>query len=88
MTRWQFHKGATDARAGTVVGAVSDTMAKTAALYAPPLEALAALEELNATFPDRFDVHFFLGLTLENQDRAGEALEHFRRALILNPPAH
>ena len=63
-------------------------LAKTAALYAPPLEALAALAELNAAFPQRFDVHFFLGLALENQDRAGEALEHFRRALALNPPAH
>jgi ribosomal protein S12 methylthiotransferase accessory factor len=63
-------------------------LAKTAALYAPPLEALAALAALNAAFPQRFDVHFFLGLALENQDRAGEALEHFRRALALNPPAH
>jgi ribosomal protein S12 methylthiotransferase accessory factor len=62
-------------------------LAKTAALYAPPQEALTALEELNAAFPHRFDVHFFLGLALENQDRAGEALEHFRQALALNPPA-
>jgi len=63
-------------------------LAKTAALYAPPLEALAALAELNAAFPARFDVHFFLGLALENQDRASDALEHFRRALELNPPTH
>jgi ribosomal protein S12 methylthiotransferase accessory factor len=63
-------------------------LAKTAALYAPPLMALAALEELNADFPDRFDIHFFLGLALENQDRAIDALEHFRRALELDPPAH
>jgi ribosomal protein S12 methylthiotransferase accessory factor len=63
-------------------------LAKTAALYAPPLEALAALAELDAAFPARFDVHFFLGLALENQDRAGEAVEHFRQALELNPPDH
>jgi ribosomal protein S12 methylthiotransferase accessory factor len=63
-------------------------LAKTAALYAPPREALTALEELDAAFPHRFDVHFFLGLALENQDRAGEALEHYRRALALDPPAH
>jgi ribosomal protein S12 methylthiotransferase accessory factor len=63
-------------------------LAKTAALYAPPLEALAALADLNAAFPARFDVHFFLGLALENQDRPGEALGHFRQALELNPPAH
>jgi ribosomal protein S12 methylthiotransferase accessory factor len=63
-------------------------LAKLAALYAPPSEALAALEELNTALPDRFDVHFFLGLALENQDHAGEALGHFRQALMLNPPAH
>ena len=63
-------------------------LAKTAALTPRPLAALTALEELNAAFPDRFDVHFFLGLALENQDRPGEALEHFRRVLALNPPAH
>jgi ribosomal protein S12 methylthiotransferase accessory factor len=63
-------------------------LAKTAALYAPPPAALAALRELNAAFPHRFDVHFFLGLALESQERPGEALEHFRRALALDPPAH
>ncbi|MGB8993139.1 MAG: YcaO-like family protein [Desulfobaccales bacterium] len=63
-------------------------LAKLAALYAPPREALAALARLNAAFPDRFEVHFFTGLALENQDRALEALEHFSRALALNPPAH
>jgi ribosomal protein S12 methylthiotransferase accessory factor len=63
-------------------------LAKVAALYAPPLKALTALNELNAAFPDRFDVHFFLGLALENQERPDEALEHYRQALVLNPPAH
>lgn len=63
-------------------------LAKVAALYAPPPLALAALTGLDAAFPDRFDVHFFLGLILENQDRAAEALEHFRRALELDPPVH
>jgi ribosomal protein S12 methylthiotransferase accessory factor len=63
-------------------------LAKVAALYAPPPDALRALERLNTAFPHRFDVHFFLGLVLEHQDRAGEALEHFRRALALDPPAH
>ncbi len=62
-------------------------LAKVAALYAPPLLALEALNELNAAFPNRFDVHFFLGLALENQDRAAEALPHFRQALELDPPA-
>jgi ribosomal protein S12 methylthiotransferase accessory factor len=63
-------------------------LAKTAALYAPPDAALEALAALNAAFPQRFDVHFFLGLALENQGRADEALERFRRSLAFNPPAH
>jgi ribosomal protein S12 methylthiotransferase accessory factor len=50
--------------------------------------ALAALAELDAAFPQRFDVNFFLGLALENQDRPSEALVHFRQALELDPPVH
>jgi ribosomal protein S12 methylthiotransferase accessory factor len=63
-------------------------LAKVAALYAPPLMALAALADLDAAFPQRFDVNFFLGLALENQDRANEALVHFRQALEFDPPPH
>jgi ribosomal protein S12 methylthiotransferase accessory factor len=63
-------------------------LAKLAALYAPPFMALDYLQELDAVFPRRFDVHFFWGLALENQDRAAEALPHFRQALDYDPPAH
>ncbi len=63
-------------------------LAKTAALYAPPLEALEALERLDAAFPERFDVNFFLGLALENLGDAAEALVRHRKSLQLNPPAH
>ena len=63
-------------------------LAKLAALYAPPPEALAALNRLGAAFPQRFEVHFFLGLALANQDRPAEALEHFQKTLALDPPAH
>ncbi len=63
-------------------------LAKLAALYAPPVETLTALERLNAAFPQRFEVHFFLGLALENQGRPDEALEHFQKTLALDPPAH
>jgi len=52
------------------------------------LAKVAALAELDAAFPKRFDVNFFLGLALENQDRAQEALVHFRQALEFDPPAH
>lgn len=63
-------------------------LAKSAALYAPPEEALAALERLRAAFPNRFEVEFFLGLALENLGQADAALEHHQRALDLQPPAH
>ena len=63
-------------------------LAKTTALYAPPLEALEALERLDAAFPERFDVNFFLGLALENLGDAAAALVRHRKSLQLNPPAH
>jgi ribosomal protein S12 methylthiotransferase accessory factor len=63
-------------------------LAKTAALYAPPLDALDALERLDAAFPERFDVNFFLGLALENLGDTAAALIRHRKSLQLNPPAH
>jgi len=63
-------------------------LAKVASLYAPPAAALEALLRLDRAFPDRFDVHFFLGVTLENLSRLQEALRHFEKSLALNPPAH
>ena len=63
-------------------------LAKTAALYAEPLEAMAALQRLHETFPERFEVHFFLGLALANLGRSADALVHFQKTLRLNPPAH
>ncbi len=63
-------------------------LAKTAALYAEPMDGLAALRELNQTFPERFEVNFFLGLALANLGIPAEALDHFQKTLTLNPPAH
>jgi ribosomal protein S12 methylthiotransferase accessory factor len=54
-------------------------LARTASLYAPPEAAQAALARLEAAFPDRFDVHFFQGVTLEHLGRPEEALEHFQQ---------
>jgi ribosomal protein S12 methylthiotransferase accessory factor len=62
-------------------------LAKTAALYAPPLDGLMALEQLHRSFPRRFEVHFFLGLALGNLGMYAEALEHFHQTLALQPPA-
>jgi ribosomal protein S12 methylthiotransferase accessory factor len=47
--------------------------------------AVAVIEQLLNSFPNRYDLHFFLGLTLEYQGRAREALEQFQTALELNP---
>jgi len=63
-------------------------LAKTAALYAEPMDGLAALQQLNQTFPERFEVNFFLGLALANLGIHAEALDHFQKTLTLNPPAH
>jgi ribosomal protein S12 methylthiotransferase accessory factor len=63
-------------------------LAKTAALYAEPSDGLAALQRLNETFPERFEVNFFLGLALANLGFNQDALAHFHQALTLNPPAH
>jgi ribosomal protein S12 methylthiotransferase accessory factor len=63
-------------------------LARTASLYAPPEAAQAALSRLESAFPDRFDVHFFQGVTLEHLGRPDEALFHFQQALSLNPPEH
>ena len=63
-------------------------LAKVASLYAPPQEALAALEKLAAAFPERFEVNFFLGLTLENLGLPAAALAPLQKSLELHPPAH
>jgi ribosomal protein S12 methylthiotransferase accessory factor len=63
-------------------------LAKTAALYANALDDYAALREMEAVFPERFEVHFFLGLVQANLDLPQDALGHFQEALRLNPPAH
>ncbi len=63
-------------------------LAKLAALYAAPDDGLAALQRLEAAFPRRFEVQFFLGLALANQDRPEEALAHLAQCLDLNPSPH
>jgi ribosomal protein S12 methylthiotransferase accessory factor len=47
--------------------------------------AIAAIQRLLEAFPGRYYLHFFLGLVLEYQGEAKEALEEFHRALGLNP---
>jgi ribosomal protein S12 methylthiotransferase accessory factor len=63
-------------------------LAKTAALYAEPLDGLAALQRLDEAFPERFEVNFFHGLALANLGMTAEALVHFHQTLALKPPVH
>ncbi len=62
-------------------------LAKLAGRHAYPADALEALRRLNAAFPGRFDVLFFLGLSLDGLGRPAEALEFFRASLAAGPPA-
>ena len=48
-------------------------------------QAAAYIHRLIESFPSRYDLHFFLGLALEYQGKAREALEEFQTALELNP---
>jgi len=62
-------------------------LAKLAARHADPVDALAALTRMQERFPGRFDVPFFLGLTLDGLGQPGQALEHFQTSLTAGPPA-
>lgn len=61
-------------------------LAKLASRYAAPEDALSALKKLAEEFPGRYDVLFFLGLTLERLQRPQEALAYYTAALAAQPP--
>ena len=60
-------------------------MVKLLSMLEDPERAVRELRKMEAHFPERYEVHFFLGYALERQDRPEEALVHFRKALELNP---
>jgi ribosomal protein S12 methylthiotransferase accessory factor len=62
-------------------------LAKLASRYAVPEDALKALGRLDEQFPGRFDVLFFLGLTLDQLGQAAPALSYFEASLQAQPPA-
>jgi ribosomal protein S12 methylthiotransferase accessory factor len=48
-------------------------------------QAIAGIQRLLNFFPKRYDLHFFMGLVLEYQGKATEALKQFQTALDLDP---
>jgi ribosomal protein S12 methylthiotransferase accessory factor len=62
-------------------------LAKLASQFARPEDALEALSRLNRELPGRFDVPFFLGLTLDQLGRTAEALSYYEASLQARPPA-
>ncbi|MGQ9920364.1 MAG: YcaO-like family protein [Desulfobacca sp.] len=62
-------------------------LAKLASRFAVAEDALEALTRMNDRFPGRYDVLFFLGLTLDSLGRTEEALAAFAACLQAGPPA-
>jgi ribosomal protein S12 methylthiotransferase accessory factor len=60
-------------------------LAKLLSLLDDPGEAVRELKKLEALYPDRYEVNFFLGFALERNEQPEAALESFRRALGQNP---
>jgi ribosomal protein S12 methylthiotransferase accessory factor len=59
--------------------------AKILSLKADGSQAIAGIQRLLDSFPNRYDLHFFMGLTLEYQEKTQEALRQFQTALELDP---
>ncbi len=59
--------------------------AKILSLKADGPQAVSGIERLLNAFPNRYYLHFFMGLTLEYQGKAQEALKEFQTALDLDP---
>ncbi len=50
-----------------------------------PGEAVEILQKIIRIFPDRYEVHFFLGFALERNEQPEEAMRYFNQALQWNP---
>ncbi len=48
-------------------------------------EATAEMKRIVELFPERYEVHFFLGYVYERKGWTKEALAHFEKALVMNP---
>ncbi|MGC1401795.1 MAG: YcaO-like family protein [Thermodesulfobacteriota bacterium] len=60
-------------------------LVKLVSMMDDPGEAVEILQEIIRIFPDRYEVHFFLGFALERNEQPEEAMRYFNQALQWNP---
>ncbi len=60
-------------------------LVKLVSMMEDPEEAVEQLQKILRIFPDRYEVHFFLGFALERNEEPEEAMGYFNQALQLNP---
>jgi ribosomal protein S12 methylthiotransferase accessory factor len=60
-------------------------LVKLVSMMDDPGEAVNELQKMARVFPDRYEVNFFLGFSLERNDQPEEAMRYFEKALQLNP---
>lgn len=60
-------------------------LVKLVSMINDPQEAVRELSKIVQVFPERYEVHFFLGFALERNEEPQEALNTFNKALVLNP---
>ncbi|MBI4767631.1 MAG: YcaO-like family protein [Deltaproteobacteria bacterium] len=60
-------------------------LVKLVSMMEDPAEAIEILQKIIQLFPDRYEVHFFLGFALERNEQPEEAMEYFNQALQRNP---
>ncbi len=60
-------------------------LVKLVSMMEDPEEAIEILQKIIHLFPDRYEVHFFLGFALERNEQPEEAIKYFNQALQWNP---
>ena len=60
-------------------------LVKLVSMMEDPGEAVEILQKIIRIFPDRYEVHFFLGFALERNEQPEEAMRYFNQALQWNP---
>ncbi len=69
----------------TLGNRISYHASRLAAQLSDEEQAIAEMKRIVKLFPDRYEVHFFLGYAYERKGWSREALSHFEKALGMNP---